>query len=115
MVTAGILAGGVGAVCRYLAGGLVQRRVGSRFPAGTMAVNLAGAFAAGLVAGAAGPETALRIVGLGFLGGFTTFSTWAVETLTMGRQRHTRTAVLTMAAMLIGGIALCAIGFGLTD
>jgi len=78
-----------------------------------MAINLLGAFAAGIVAGMTGPDTALRIIGLGFLGGFTTFSTWAVESLTIGRERGVRGTAVAMSIMLIGGVLVCAAGLGL--
>ena len=115
MVILSVLLGGLGAGVRYSLGGVVQRRSGGRFPVGTMAVNLLGAFAAGLVAGVAGPGTAARILSLGFLGGFTTFSTWSVETLTLARERRPRWASLNLAVMLLGGVLACMTGFTLTD
>ncbi len=60
------LAGGLGAVCRYLAGP-------------TWRVNLAGALALGILAGLAPDPDLARIAAVGFLGSFTTFSTWLVE------------------------------------
>ena len=48
-------------------------------PRGTLAVNLTGAFAAGVLTGAGAGATTLLILGTGFLGAFTTFSTWIVE------------------------------------
>ena len=65
-------AGSLGAYLRWQA----ARRLA---PRGTLFVNLTGAFAAGVVAGAGVGTTALLIVGTGFLGGYTTFSTWMVE------------------------------------
>ena len=115
MVIVGIAAGGLGAACRLLGGGWVQRRAGSRFPVGTIAVNLLGALAAGIVAGALAPDSSLRIVGLGFLGGFTTFSTWMVETLALGEEHGNRAAALATALMVLAGVAACAIGYALTD
>lgn len=111
MVILGVLTGALGAAARYYAGGMVQRRAAARFPLGTFAVNLTGAFAAGLAAGAAAPGSAVRILALGFLGGFTTFSTWAVETLVAyGGQGRLRASVEGVV-MLAGGIALCALGY----
>jgi fluoride exporter len=60
------LAGGLGAVCRYVAGP-------------TWRVNLAGAFALGILAGIAPDPDLLRVAAVGFLGSFTTFSTLLVE------------------------------------
>lgn len=76
------LAGGVGAVARALLTQAVTARVGRRpsLPYGTLAVNLSGAFALGLVAASGLDGDALRIVATGLLGAFTTFSTWMLET-----------------------------------
>lgn len=114
MVILGVLTGALGAAARYYGGGIVQRRAATRFPAGTFAVNLTGALAAGLVAGAAAPGSAVRLLTLGFLGGFTTFSTWAVETL-VAYGGHTRLrASMEGIVMVAGGIALCALGSTIT-
>lgn len=78
------LAGAFGALARYGLSGLVQRRAGEGFPWGTLAVNLAGCFVFGLVWAVA--ENRLRLSGvrtivlIGFVGAFTTFSTFAFET-----------------------------------
>lgn len=111
----GVLAGGFGAVGRYLLSGAVQRHSGDRFPVGTMVVNLLGALAVGAVAGATGPGGLLRIVGVGFLGGFTTFSTWAVETLGLAHDRRRLQAAVNLSGMLAAGVLLCTIGYSLTD
>jgi CrcB protein len=64
--------GSLGAYARYRVGLALRAR-------GTLAVNLSGAFAAGLLTGAGVGATALLIAGTGFLGAYTTFSTWMVE------------------------------------
>jgi CrcB protein len=64
--------GSLGAYARYRIG-LALR------PRGTLVVNLTGAFAAGLLAGSGVSATVLMILGTGFLGAYTTFSTWMVE------------------------------------
>jgi CrcB protein len=64
--------GALGAYARYRAGLALRER-------GTLAVNLTGAFAAGVLAGAGVGATALLVLGTGFLGAYTTFSTWMVE------------------------------------
>jgi len=87
------LAGSLGAYLRWRATLLLA-------PRGTLAVNLTGAFAAGVVTGAGVGATALLIVGTGFLGGYTTFSTWMVE----------RTYILVS---ITAGLAVAAAGYGL--
>lgn len=83
-------AGAAGALCRYGLSGLVQSVAGARFPWGTMVVNLSGAFAAGLFFGLIQERLALSgevriIVLVGFMGAFTTFSTFMLETTELAR------------------------------
>jgi len=80
------LGGGIGSVCRYAMASALQRTYPGPFPTGTFWVNLAGCFAIGLV-GALGLERAAlspearTFLMVGILGGFTTFSSFAWETL----------------------------------
>ena len=74
-----VVAAGVGAVARFLLSRRLNRP--GRFPIGTFVVNVSGSFALGLLAGA-GPEM-LTVVGVGGLGAYTTFSTFAVESETL--------------------------------
>lgn len=103
------IAGSLGAVARYLLSGWVQTRSASDFPAGTLAVNVVGSFALGLVAGAGSLDSTLTVFFVGFLGGFTTFSTWMVETIRLG-MRSTG-ALLNLAVSLVGGVVAAAVGY----
>lgn len=103
------VAGSLGAVARYLITGVVQGKSTSDFPLGTMAVNVAGAFGLGLVAGLGDFGSYPWVVAAGFLGGFTTFSTWMVETLGLGL--HSVRALLNLAITLVGGVVVAAIGY----
>jgi CrcB protein len=110
--------GALGALARYGVSGVVQRRWRTTFPVGTLVVNLSGAFAAGLLLGIAtgrsAPDLVLLAGGVGFLGGYTTFSTWMVETVLAaesGGQSGTRRAVENLAVPLIAGIVAVWIGF----
>lgn len=103
------VAGSLGAVARYLLTGVVQQKSSSDFPIGTMAVNLSGAFVLGLVAGAGDLGSYPWVLAAGFLGGFTTFSTWMVETLGLGL--HSVRALLNLAVSLVGGVVLAALGY----
>jgi fluoride exporter len=108
------LAGAIGAVARHALSVFAQQRSKSTFPVGTLTVNLVGSALAGLVAGAGGVDTLMSLASLGFLGGFTTFSTWVVETTRLAvfdglRPRAVVNLLMTMAA----GIALAAGGHGL--
>jgi fluoride exporter len=106
------LAGSLGAVSRYLVSGWAQERFRRNFPIGTLAVNLAGSFTLGLIAGS-GPGDALPVLaGIGFLGGFTTFSSWMVETVLLGAR--SKGALANLSVTLLGGVAVAALGFILT-
>jgi fluoride exporter len=107
------IAGAAGAVCRYLISGWVQNAVRSDFPAGTLTVNLSGSFALGLIVGTGPLDSTLILFAVGFLGGFTTFSTWMIETVRLGH-RSLRT-LLNLVVSLVGGLAVAAVGFTLTN
>lgn len=105
------LAGTAGAVCRYLVSGWVQRASSSGFPLGTLAVNVLGAFGLGLVIGAGSVESMATIVFAAFLGGFTTFSTWMVETVRLGLAA--RQGTVNIVASAVAGVAAAAVGYTL--
>jgi fluoride exporter len=107
------IAGAAGAVCRYLVSGWVQNAVRSDFPAGTLTVNLVGSFALGLIGGTGPLDSTLVLFAVGFLGGFTTFSTWMIETVRLGH-RSLRT-LFNLVVSLVGGLAVAAVGFTLTN
>lgn len=111
----GVVAGGIGALSRYVVAGLVQRWSGSDFPAGTAAVNLAGAFALGAAVGSDLGSVGLGVVG-GFLAGFTTFSTWMVESLGLGLVPRPRLrALVNLVGMLLAGLVLAGAGYWITS
>lgn len=103
------LLGGTGAVLRVVAERAVTARVQHGFPLGILLVNLVGALALGALAGAGVDGDLLRLLGGGLLGGFTTFSTWMVNTAGLPR-RH---AVLNVVASLGLGLAAVAAGHAL--
>ena len=110
------LAGGLGAVARLVLDGAVRQRVHG-YPLGTVLVNLTGSLLLGLIAGlAAGavlsPSVQL-VAGSGFLGGYTTFSTASVETVRLVRDHRWGAALLHGLGMLVGSVALAALGWGL--
>jgi fluoride exporter len=77
--------GGLGAMCRYALAGFVQTRAGAVFPWGTFAVNALGCFVIGILATVLEERTLVGPTGrifllVGVLGGFTTFSTFGLET-----------------------------------
>ena len=77
-----IVGGGIGAGARYLLDGAIMRGRKDAFPLGILVVNIVGSFLLGLLTGVPQVSPAwLAIIGTGVLGGFTTFSTVAVETV----------------------------------
>lgn len=107
------LSGAIGAVARYGLTGVVQRRSRSGFPVGTMTVNLLGALTLGMVAGAGGLDSSLAMFLTGFLSGFTTFSTWMMETVWLGVAGGSRRALVNLTLTLVAGVALAALGYTL--
>ncbi len=102
-----VVAGGLGGIARYWLSGVVQRRATSSFPWGTLSVNVLGAFVLGLVVVRA--DGAVRdVLAAGFVGGFTTFSTWMVETVGLmadGGVGTRRGAIDLAATTVVGTIA----------
>lgn len=98
-----------GGTARYWLSGAVGRRVGETFPWGTMAVNVSGAFAIGIVAAlAAGggwmaSDHAWRLAVIGFLGSYTTVSSFSLQTLALARDGEWRQA----AANIMLSVVLC--------
>ena len=109
------LGGAFGGACRYLATRALDTRLGTRFPWGTLVVNLSGAFMAGLVAGALplgsdGGMLELLLLA-GFCGSYTTVSSWGLQTLALVHRRYyLRAAANLVLTTLLG---LLAIGAGL--
>jgi CrcB protein len=105
------LAGGVGAALRLVIDGVVRSAVGSRLPWGTLAVNLAGSFALGALAGSAPSTTTLALIGTGLLGGFTTFSTASFETAVLVLERRPLAGIGYAALTLVTAVGAAALGF----
>lgn len=106
------LAGAAGALARYRIG---LGATGRGFPWTTLGINLVGSFLLGLLVKAAAdrgwPDTTTLPLGVGFLGAFTTFSTFSVETQTLLRTDQVTTAVAYVAASALGGILAAAVGY----
>lgn len=107
------LAGGVGAAGRFALDGLVRSRIAASFPFGTMIINLTGSFLLGFLAGlvSSGLSAELQVLlGTGFLGGYTTFSSASVETLRLLQERRWAAVLGNSLGMLVLGTALSALG-----
>ncbi|MBP2475957.1 CrcB protein [Crossiella equi] len=98
------LGAAVGAPLRYLVTRWAQRRFPD-LPWGTLAVNTAGSLLLGVLAGAAVATPALALLGTGFCGALTTYSTFANETVQLPRPRAARYAVASVSAGLLAASA----------
>jgi CrcB protein len=110
-----IVAGMIGAPCRYLVERAVSARRRGEWPLGTLVVNVSGSLFLGVLAGLvlyhAFPATARTILGTGFCGAYTTFSAFTYETFRLAEDGDTRGAVGYVAASLV--LPTLAAGLGL--
>ncbi|WP_375455942.1 fluoride efflux transporter CrcB [uncultured Methylobacterium sp.] len=99
------IGGGLGSMARYGVG-VASLRLGSDFPYGTMAINIAGSILMGLFVGwftlRSGPQALRLFVATGLLGGFTTFSSYSLEAVLLLERGETGAA----AAYVVGSVAL---------
>ncbi len=103
--------GGCGAVARYVVDALVAKRARSRFPLGTLVVNVAGSFALGVIVASSARSATQLYAGSGFVGAFTTFSTWMLETERLVDDGRSDLAVGNVAAATIAGLVAATTGF----
>ena len=106
------LGGAVGSVARYGVGVAAARWLGLGFPWGTLIVNVLGGFAMGLLGARVGPENVdLRLaLGVGVLGGFTTFSTFSLETVRLMQHQPVMAALYVVASVALS-VGACWAGF----
>ncbi len=110
------LGAAVGAPLRYLTDRLVQSRHDSLFPWGTLTVNVVGSIVLGVLAGAgtAVPHGVLALVGVGFCGALTTYSTFGYETLRLAEQKAYFYAVVNVVVTLVAGLGAAVLAYGTT-
>jgi CrcB protein len=113
------LGGALGSVARHLVGLLLMSRFGLAFPWGTLTVNLVGSFAIGMIlkmvaSGGWAPGGDARLfLAVGILGGFTTFSSYAGETMQMLAKGAVTTALVYALGSVVAGTAFAAAGYAL--
>lgn len=116
MIVLAVFAGGmIGAPVRYLTDRMVQARTDVVFPWGTFAVNMAGCFVIGILIGAQRhlgvPAPVFALLGTGFCGGLTTFSTFGYETLRLLEDGAIGAAGLNAFGSLVAGVLLAWLGY----
>ena len=116
MIVLAVLAGGMaGAPARYLADRAIAARRDSVFPLGTFTVNMAGSLVLGFLLGAQHhlglPPAVFALLGTGFCGGLTTFSTFGYETLRLLEDGALSEAGLSVLGSLVTGVLLAWLGY----
>jgi CrcB protein len=111
------VAASFGAVSRYLVDQVVQHQHDQAFPWGTFAINVSGSFLLGLTTGWAAhhglPPVTTTLIGVGFLGGYTTWSTYLWESLVLAEAGALGQAALNVLGSLVMGVAAATGGFAL--
>jgi CrcB protein len=112
------LAGLLGTLGRYWLSGLAARRFGETFPVGTLLVNIVGCFLAGFLFQLMQErflvnQTVRTVVLIGFLGGFTTFSSFGLQTFTLIRESEFGFAALNIVVSNLVGLLMVWIGYTL--
>jgi CrcB protein len=100
------LFGGLGAVLRFALDRRVSAQTGRAFPYGTLTVNLLGCFALGVLDGAALGRDPESLFGTGLIGGFTTFSTWMLESHRAGEDGRLRAGLTNVWVSLGLGVLI---------
>jgi CrcB protein len=115
-----VVFGAAGTLARYELQGIVQQSAGSSFPTGTLVVNLFGCLLLGGITQYGLHRLTLppdwRVgISIGFLGAFTTFSTFSLETLRLIEDGEWLRAILYMGISLIGGLLAITMGMRIAD
>ena len=105
------LCGALGAVARFRVDSAVAARFPRDFRLGTLVVNLTGAFVLGVLGGALVPDRMAFLFGTGFLGGYTTFSTWMVESERLGEDGALVPMLGNLWLSLLLGFGIVAVGW----
>ncbi len=108
---AGVLViGGLGSVTRFMVDRTIARRNATSFPFGTFAVNISGAMLLGFVTGLALSHQIAMRAGTAFLGAYTAFSTWMLETQRLVEERQVWPALINVVASMVLGVAAAVAG-----
>lgn len=109
------LGGSAGAIARYLLGSYVGNRMGSRFPFGTFVINISGCFVIGFVMTLLAERTHVSrnwiyLVPIGFIGAYTTFSTFEFETFRLIQDGQAIAALVNVSLSVVVGFVMLWLG-----
>jgi fluoride exporter len=109
------LGGALGSIARYALGLWIYERMGQRFPYGTFVINVTGCFVIGLAMTVLDERMGLspawrQAIPIGFIGAYTTFSTFEYETLRLTQNGHAATALLYIVLSVVTGYAAVWLG-----
>ena len=114
-----VVAGAIGAPARYLLDEAISHRTQGAFPWGTFVVNVTGSFLFGLLVGLglshAFPRVPRVVLGTGFCGAYTTFSTFTFETIRLLEEGAWNEAIRNASATLLAGSLAAASGLALAS
>jgi fluoride exporter len=110
-----MLGGATGSLTRFVVGSAIMTRLGARFPVGTMFINISGSFLIGLLMTLLTERLLLNpnwrfLLVVGFLGGYTTFSSFEWETLALVREGGSWLALINLLGSVVFGFAAAWLG-----
>lgn len=112
IAVAAILCGALGACARFYADGVIRARFTATFPYATLFINITGSALLGALAGLVmfhgSPTALMMVIGTGFCGGYTTFSTASLEAAVLLRERRDWRAFVYAAASVVLALLACA-------
>jgi CrcB protein len=112
-----VAAGAIGATTRYLVDTTIAERTAGAFPWGTFVINVTGSLLLGFLTGLglyhAFPRTPRVVLGTGFCGAYTTFSTFTFETMRLAENSARTEALLNVLGTIVAGAAAAALGLAI--
>lgn len=107
------IGGFFGAICRFQLSQLMNKKQPKKIPVGTLFVNLTGSFLLGLLIGMDSSEHIKLLIGTGFMGAFTTFSTFNLEAISLLQSKAKSKGIIYICLTYSLGIILAFIGYSL--
>lgn len=109
------IGGSFGAVCRYALSMLIKRLISIEFPVSTFIINLSGSFLMGILLSAHPGNFNQLLLGTGFMGGFTTFSTFQLENITLFQEKNYKMIGIYVCTSFFFCISFAIFGFKIGD